>query len=193
MYIGVSQLNTLSERNIQERIRRQSAEEAYRKDHEYHERKEDKMAKLLTKMLLEDDEPKLRRRDAGQIKPVHMPLGKSLEETINLWKDVRNEALIGPEPTTADYQLASKASMNIRRTEAQLGLNRQANSAVDAAVHQERQAVFTRMTEEFSTPIEAKIYDQQQKYKRATSAYSFQVQMKLNGFKVNTPSFLKIA
>ncbi len=193
MYVGVSQLSTLNERSMTERIRRQNAEEAYRRNDQYHERKEDKIAQLLLDKLLNDKKAKTNALGAGQVKQVHLPIGKSLEETITLWQDVRNEALMVPEPTTTDYQLASKASTNIRRAQAQLGLNRKANTEVDFAVHKEREAAFTRMTEEFSTPVEGTIYDQKQKYKRAISAYSFQVQMKLNGFKVNTPSFLKIA
>lgn len=193
MYIGVSQLNMLSELNSHEKMRRKNAEEAYRKHDQHHEGKEEKIAKLLTEKLLSSEQLRVNELDAGQVKQVHLPIGKSLEETISLWQNVRTKALTGPERTAVDYQLASKASTNIRRTEAQLGLNRQANSEVDAAVHKEREAVFTRLTEEFSTPVEERKYEQQQKYKRAVTAYSFQVQMKLNGFKVNTPSFLKIA
>lgn len=194
MYVGVNQLHLFNERSINERLRRQNAEEAYRRNDHYHEDKKDKIAQLLMEELFGEEkqkEPTL--LGAGQMKQVHLPIGKTLEETIDMWQDVRTEALTVPEPTTADYQLASKASSNIRRAQAQLGLNQQANSEVDSAVHREREAVFTRMTEEFQTPVEETLYNHQQKFKRAITAYSFQVQMKLNGFKVNTPSFLKVA
>lgn len=193
MYIGGMQLNTIYDRNINERIRRQSALEAYQKDENYHKRKADKIAQFLIEEFVDNSEPQVATLGAGQVKQVHLPIGKSLEETIALWQGVRAEALTEPEPTTADYQLASKASMNIRRLEAQLGLDQQASSEVDAAVHQERQFAFTRMTEEFLTPIEETLYNHKKKHERAVTAYTFQVQMKLNGFKVNTPSFLKIA
>lgn len=193
MYVGVNQLNLFNERSMNERLRRQNAAEAYRRSDQYHERKEDKIARLLIGELVSDKEPAVNTLGAGQVKQVHLPTGKTLEETIELWQDVRTEALAVPEPTSADYQLASKASSNIRRSQAQLALDQKASREVDTAVHLEREAEFTRMTKEFSTPVEETLYDRQQKYTRAITAYSFQVQLKLNGFKVNTPSFLKIA
>lgn len=193
MYIGVSQFHASNERMINERIQRRNATEAYRRDEKYHKPTSEQFAEKLMADLIGDEKEPISSLEAGQMKQVHLPLGKSLEETIWLWQDVRAEALASPEPTTTDYQLASKASSNIRQAEAQLGLNRQANSEVDAAIHLERQSAFTRMAEEFSTPIEETIYNHKEKYKRAVTAYTFQVQLKLNGFKVNTPSFLKIA
>ena len=56
------------------------------------------------------------------MKQVAFPIGKTLEETIDLWRDVRTEAISVPQPTTADHQLAATASSKITQTEAQIGL-----------------------------------------------------------------------
>ena len=41
------------------------------------------------------------------MKQIALPVGKTLEETIDIWRNVRAEAISEPEPTTADYQSCS--------------------------------------------------------------------------------------
>lgn len=130
---------------------------------------------------------------AGQLKQIHVPTGKTLEETIAIWKDVRTEALSTIEPTTAEYQLAAKATANIQRAQSQLGLDQQAATEVNAAVNEEVQGAFAQRSMAFPTIIEQTVFKQEQKYKQAMSAYSFQAQLKMNGFKIATPSFFRIA
>lgn len=195
MAIGLSQLTASNDLFVNERVRRKNAEEAYRKIEDYDNRKQEAILHLINEKLAEPEETTKEANSlgAGQVKQVHLPVGKTLEETIFLWRDVRTEALSQPEPTTADYQLAAKASSNIRRAESQLGLEKQAMTEVEAKVSEETSADFAQLQMTFPTPIEQTLFEREQKFKQAVSAYSFQVQMKMNGFKVDTPSFLKIA
>ena len=62
------------------------------------------------------------------MKQIVLPIGKTLEETIDIWRDVRAEAISEPEPTTADYQLAATASAKIMQTETQITLHKRAQS-----------------------------------------------------------------
>lgn len=131
--------------------------------------------------------------DAGQMKRISLPLGKTLEETIRLWRDVRTDAISVPQPTTADHQLASKASAEIRKTEAQIGLNLRANAQVDMATRQANIDVAEVSSKEFSSSAERELHKMQKKYEQAISSYSFHVQMKQSGFEMETPSFYKVA
>lgn len=194
MYIGLGQ-QTASNDLLNERVRRKNAEEAYRKNEEYDSNTQEAILKLISEKLAETEQVKeeINTLGAGQVKQVHLPIGKTLEETIALWGDVRSQALATPEPTTADYQLAAKASSNIQRAQSQLGLDQQAATEVGTAVHEESKAAFAQLAMEFPTKIEQTLFEQEQKYQRAISAYTFQVQLKMNGFKIDTPSYLRVA
>lgn len=195
MPIGLSQLTATNDLLFNERLRRKNAEEAYRKIEDYDNRKQEAILHLINEKLAkpEGDIKDVNSLGAGQVKQVHLPIGKTLEETISLWSNVRTEALSQPEPTTADYQLAAKASSNIRHAQSQLGLEQQATTEVNAKVNEEISADFAQLQMAFFSPIEQTVFERQQKYKQAVTAYSFQVQLKMNGFKVDTPSFLKVA
>lgn len=195
MPIGLSQLTASNDLLLNERVRRRNAQEAYRKIEDYNNSKQEAILHLINDKLIEPEQvtKEASMLGAGQVKQVHLPVGKTLEETIFLWRDVRTEALSQLEPTTADYQLASKASSNIRRAESQLGLEQQAATAVDMTVSEATSKDFAQLQMMFSTPIEQTLFEREQKYKQAVSAYSFQAQLKMNGFQVDTPSFLKIA
>lgn len=195
MAIGLSQLTASNDLLLNERVRRRNAQEAYRKIEDYDNDRQEAILHLINE---EVTGPKRVRNEelslgAGQVKQVHLPVGKTLEETIFLWSDIRTKALSTPKPTTADYQLAAKASSNIRRAESQLGLEQQASREVDTNVSEETSADFAKLQMQFTTPIEQTLFEREKKYEQAISAYAFQVQLKMNGFKVDTPSIFKIA
>lgn len=194
MYIGLGQQAVSNDLLFNERVRRKNAEEAYRKNEKYDSNTQEAILKLISEKLAVPKQVKEENAlGAGQVKQVHLPIGKTLEETIALWGDVRSQALSTPEPTTADYQLAAKASSNIQRAQSQLGLDQQAATEVDIAVQEESKAAFAQLAMGFPTKIEETLFERQQKFQRAISAYTFQVDLKMNGFKVNTPSFLRVA
>ena len=115
---------------------------------------------------------------AGQMKQVTLPIGKTLEETIDLWRGVRAEAISAPQPTTADFQLAATASSKIRQVEVELGLHQQTASKIKT---------------ETSTSMDQELLISKKRFERAITSYSFQVEMQKNGFKHDLPSIQKIA
>lgn len=115
---------------------------------------------------------------AGQMKQVALPIGKTHEETIDLWRDVRAEAISGPQPTTADFQLAATASSKIRQVEVELGLHQQTES---------------RIKIQTMDSTDKEMLNSQKRYEQAITSYSFHVQMQKNGFKHDLPSIQKIA
>lgn len=195
MYIGLSQQTASNDLFLNERVRRKNAEEAYRKIEQYDSGTQEAILKLISEKLAEPEQVKKEANTlgAGQVKQVHIPIGKTLEETIALWRNVRSEALAAAEPTTADYQLAGKASSNIQRAQSQQGLDQQASTEINAAVQEASEAELAQLSMEFPTRIEQTLFEQKQKYQRAITAYSFQVQLKMKGFKIDTPSFLRVA
>jgi len=115
---------------------------------------------------------------AGQMKQVILPIGKTLEETIDLWRGVRAEAISGPKPTTADFQLAATASSKIRQVEVELGLHQQTASKI-------KKGTFASTNQEMLISLK--------RYEQAITSYSFHIQMQKNGFKHDLPSIQKIA
>lgn len=195
MYIGLSQQKASNDLFLNERVRRKNAEEAYRKIEQYDSGTQEAILKLISEKLTDPEQVKKEANPlgAGQVKQVHIPIGKTLEETIALWRNVRSEALAAAEPTTADYQLAGKASSNIQRAQSQQGLDQQASTEINGAVQEASEGELAQLSMEFPTRIEQTLFEQKQKYQRAITAYSFQVQLKMNGFKIDTPSFLRVA
>lgn len=191
-------------------IRRRNAEVAYDRHEDYNATMKKKLSQLENlirgnvepetaipneKVVAEQvvQEKRNEQLDAGQIKRISLPLGKTLEETIRLWRDVRTDAISVPQPTTADQQLASKASAEIRKTEAQIGLNLRANSEIDLAARQANLDIAEVTSKEFTSSVERELHKLQKKYEQAISSYSYHVQMKQSGFAIETPSFYKIA
>lgn len=190
-------------------IRRRSAEVAYDHHENYNTKMQKKLEELeslirgndasekvvssqsVVERVLPKDE--FEQLQAGQMKKVSLPLGKTLEETIRLWQDVRTEAVSVPQPTTADHQLASKASAEIRKAEAQIGLHQQATSEIDMATLQDDIETAKMSSVEFPSITEREAFKLQKKYEQAISSYSFHVQMKKSGFAIDLPSFYKIA
>lgn len=138
-------------------IRRKNAEQAYDKQTEFRELA-DKTKKDL-EALLRGDEPRkppeeqtaeFQKLNGGQLKNVAIPLGKNLEETIDMWRSVRSDAYSETPPTTADYQLASEASAKINEAEFQIALHNRAKSIREQMTASGLQAALPHKTDSLS-------------------------------------------
>ena len=172
-------------------IRRRNAEMAYNSSDKYKIDNKKTLESLenLLKGKKEVKEAEVPRQEfnklgAGQMKQVALPIGKTLEETINLWQNVRTEAISGPQPTTADYQLAATASSKIRQVEVELGLQQQAMS---------RAEMTKSVSTELPSTTDRETLIREKRYEQAITSYSFHVQMQKNGFKHESPSFQEVA
>lgn len=191
-------------------IRRRNAEAAYDRHENYNKKIQEKLAQLeslirgdidsepiLSNAQVKEDvvsaEKNFEQLEAGQMKRISLPLGKTLEETIRLWRDVRIDAVSVPQPTPTDYHLASKASSEIRKAEAQIGLHQHAQSAIDIAALQDDLETAEMASKEFASTAEREVHKLQRKYAQAISSYSFHVQMKQSGFAIPSPSFYRVA
>src|SRR5690606_21406928 len=123
-----------------------------------------------------------KKLDAGQVKQIALPLGKTLEETIDAWRDVRREAISVKEPTTADQQLAATASAKIMETEARLALQKREQSQMEAEASRAKAESFKVASMDLPTDLEREILLAQKRFAKAISAYSIQVEAKQNGF-----------
>lgn len=183
-------------------IRRRNAESAYNRNVQYNGQNQ-KTVEDLESLLRGKKEPEnvqperqeFQQLGAGQVKQIALPVGKTLEETIDLWRDVRTEAVSEQQPTTADYQLAATASAKIRQTETQIALEKLAQSNIEMASIQEQvnTAKAKAVSMELPSGPERELLILQKRYEQAISSYSFQVHMKQKGFEIDRPSFYKIA
>lgn len=185
-------------------VQRKNAESAYKSNVQYNgvnkKTLEDLEALLLGKnepesapkavvkkdQFVNPDEPKsagITDLGAGQLKQVALPIGKTLEETITIWRNVRADAISEPEPTTADYQLAAKASANIMRTEAQIALHNLAKRMRESG----------NDAQTLSSKDAGQATQLQLLFNKAASSYSFQNDMKKSGFQIGWPEFYKSA
>ncbi|WP_438314767.1 hypothetical protein [Sporosarcina sp. FA9] len=123
--------------------------------------------------------------NAGLLKQVALPVGNTLEETINIWRGLRSEAISTPEPTIADHQFAAKASAEIMYTEAKIALHNLAKKFKDLNTDGNKMSA--------STYNDARDTSQLERFEKAVSTYSFQTQMKQNGFKMTMPDFSQTA
>lgn len=170
-------------------IRKVQTTNAYEKQEKFHQAAA--LAKSLPKEIAE--KPKPVALNAGQMKKVHLPLGKTLEESLQLWKTLRADTLSIPDLSQPDMHLVAKTTAQIHRTEAQIGLNQKAESEFLAAMRAEGQAQFAKVATQFSSPLEKTLYEHNRKFSAATNAYSYQVQLAMNGFKVAAPNYFEIA
>ncbi len=180
--------------------RRRNAESAYGRHIQYNGQNQ-KTVEDLESLLIGKKEPEivqperqeLRELSGGQMKQVALPVGKTLEETIDIWRTVRAEAISEPEPTTADYNLAATASAKIMQTETQIALDKLEKSRIEmASVHKQTNTA-KAATIELPSGVEREVLIMQMRYEQAISSYSFQVQMKQQGFEFDRPSFYKTA
>lgn len=181
-------------------FRRRNAESAYGRNVQYNGQNQ-KTVENLEALLTGKKDPKtvhterqeFQRLDGGQMKQIALPIGKTLEETIDIWKSVRAEAVSEPEPTTTDYQLAATASAKIMRTEAQIMLHNRAQAEIESATVREEAESVKMASMELPSALDREVRIMQKRYEQAISSYSFQVHMKLKGFETDRPSFYKIA
>jgi len=180
--------------------RRRNAESAYGRHIQYNGQNQ-KTVEDLESLLMGKKEPEIaqparqghQELGLGQTKQIALPVGKTLEETIDIWRDVRAEAISEPKPTTADYNLVATASAKIMRTEAQIILHNRAQSEIDIASAREEADTAKMASKELPSDLEREILIMQRRYEKAISSYSFQVLMKEKGFEIDQPSFYKIA
>ncbi|MFD1204952.1 MULTISPECIES: hypothetical protein [Sporosarcina] len=179
-------------------IRRRNAEAAYDRQAAYNGRNQKTLSELEA-LLRGDQEPEapvetkeFQKLDAGQMKQISMPIGKSLEETIDLWRDVRREAISVPAPTTADQQLAATASAKIRETEAQLSIQRKAEAELNAATAEQR-LPFKMASVNIPFKVGSIETLEKKQFTKAISAYTIQVEAKKKGYAIEWPIFSRTA
>lgn len=180
--------------------RRRNAESAYDRHIQYNGQNQ-KTVEDLESLLIGKKEPEmvqpvrqeLQELGAGQMKQIALPVGKTLEETIDIWRNVRAEAISEPDPTTADYNLAATASAKIMQTEMQIALRSPEEPGIEIASVREQTNTTKAVTIELPSVLERETLIMQRRYEQAISSYSFQVQMKQQGFEFDRPSFYKTA
>lgn len=162
---------------------RKNAENAYERHHLFNgiHRKQTAKSEMVEKT------GSFQKLGAGQVKQVAVPVGKTPEETKEIWQGVRREAISSPDPTTADYQLVAKASSYIRKVEAQMALHQQAKTKVDGAAKEEELVSGSPVDGDRESIVK------QRRYEQAIASYSFHMQMKKHGFEIKSPSFYRIA
>ncbi|KAA0955723.1 hypothetical protein FQ087_14085 [Sporosarcina sp. ANT_H38] len=181
-------------------IRRRNAESAYDRHVKYNGQNQ-KTVEALESLLIGKKEPEMvqsvrhesQQLSAGQMKQITLPIGKTLEETIDSWRNVRAEAISEPEPTTADYNLAATASAKIRQTETQIALQKLAQSDIETASTREQAGTTKVAFMELPSGLEREVLIMQRRYEQAISSYTFQIQLKQKGFEIDRPSFYKTA
>lgn len=180
--------------------KRRNAESAYDRHIQYNgqnkktvEDLESLLAGKKKPEIVQLDRQELRELSGGQMKQIALPVGKTLEETIDIWRNVRAEAISEPKPTTADYNLAATASAKIMQTEKDIALRKLEKSRIEMASVREPSNTEKVVTIELPSGLEREALIMQRRYQQAISSYSFQAQMKQQGFEFDRPSFYKTA
>ncbi|WP_318614931.1 hypothetical protein [Sporosarcina sp. YIM B06819] len=181
-------------------IRRKNAESAYDRTVQYNGQNQ-KILEKLEALLTGKDEPQvvqpgskeLQKLGAGQMEQVVLPIGKTLEETIGLWQDVRTDAVSVPEPTTADHQLVATASAKIAQMETQIALQKLEQSEFETTMA--RQAAETGKVKSFELPagVDRETFIMQKRFEQAISTYAFQAEARKNGYELNKSKFSAVA
>lgn len=177
-------------------IRRRNAEQAYDRNAQYNGVNQKTLEKLEALLLgtleeVEDIQPKTpsEKLGAGQMKQIALPLGKTLEESIDIWREVRKEALSEVEPLPIDFQLAAKASAEIISAEMKIALHNRAKS-----IREEKYAFALHETKQqasMSLPFESAVMER--KLKTALSAYAIQSEMLDKNYEIEWPTIYQIA
>ena len=181
-------------------IRRKNAEKAYDRNVQYNGQNQKTLEKLEA-LLMGKEEPQdvqpeqreLQELGAGQMKQVTLPIGKTLEETIDLWRDVRTDAVSVPEPTTADHQLAATASAKIMQTETQIALQKLAQSEFEATMARREVETGNIVSFELPAGVDREAFMIQKRFEQAISTYAFQAEAKQKGYGLDEPQFSKVA
>ncbi|WP_053590596.1 hypothetical protein [Bacillus sp. FJAT-22090] len=127
--------------------------------------------------------------------------GPTPERTIELLEKVRSSALEPANPSPQDVRIAASATAKIQQVQSQITLNQEANRQIELEVKrqiEDEAAVFNRSVQaDFQSPkvLEEDLENLQKKrlIEQAIAKYSYQVQMKRNGFTDMQPSFFRIA
>ncbi|MEK5040032.1 hypothetical protein [Sporosarcina sp. FSL K6-3457] len=181
-------------------IRRKNAENAYERNVQYNGQNQKTLEKLEA-LLMGKDEPQavqpekqeVQELGAGQMKQVALPIGKTLEETIGLWRDVRADAVSVPEPTTADHQLVATASAKIMQTETQIALQKLAQSEFEATMARKEIETGNIVSFELPVGVDREVFMMQKRFEQAISTYAFQAEAKQKGYGLDEPQFSKVA
>ncbi|GEM_PF-5533525 len=166
------------------------AETAYTRDAAYARGNEEKREAAVRHMQSAAETPAaepFRKLGAGQLKQVALPLGETLEETIDSWRNVRREALSASEPAEVDHQLAAAASAKIMEAQAQLALEDRLRSAQLAEAALEERTEGTAPATPAVTGAERDLYEQ------AAAAYSVQAGAREQGYEVAQPAYFLTA
>jgi hypothetical protein len=133
--------------------------------------------------------------------PIQAISGATLEDTIELLEHVRRASLASAEPSAEDLRTAASATTRIQQAEAQVDLNEMAKSQIEFETQRQKEihseATNKSMQVDFQQP--QNIEEDRQNFKKlrlfeeAISKYSFHVQMKEQGFRIQQPSFYRIA
>ncbi len=192
--VSISSNPAVTENTRYENARKRSAEVAYTRHADYaggNEAKRNELAQRLTNTQADAQPNEFKKLNAGLLKQVVLPLGETLEETIQSWRQVRSEALSNPEPSEMDHQLAAVASAKIAETEAQLALEDRLRSAQLAEASRESSLMQPQQpnSETNSSLADAmrKLYDQ------AAAAYAIQTGAKQHGYMTASPAYSLIA
>lgn len=180
-------------------IRRKNAENAYERNVQYNGQNQKTLEKLEALLMGKGEQQAVQpekqelQLSAGQMKQVALPIGKTLEETIDLWRDVRADAVSVPEPTTADHQLVATASAKIMQTETQIALQKLVQSEFEATMA--RKEIETGRIVSFELPagVDREAFMMQKRFEQAISTYAFQAEAKQKGYDLDEPQFSKVA
>lgn len=181
-------------------IRRKNAESAYDRNVQYNGQNQKTLEKLEA-LLMGKDEPEvvqpgqkeLQELGAGQMKQVELPIGKTLEETMDLWRDVRTDAVSVPEPTTADYQLVATASAKIMQTETQIALQKLEQSEFEATMARREAETGNIVSFELPVGVDREAFMMRKRFEQAISTYSIQAEAKQKGYSLDEPQFSRVA
>lgn len=195
--VSISTNPVVTENTRYENARKRSAEVAYTRHADYtggNEAKRNELAQRLTNTQVDSQptQPKeFQKLGAGQLKQVALPLGETLEETIQSWRHVRSEALSKTDPSEVDHQLAAAASAKIMEAVAQLALEDRLRSAQLTEASREDSLM---RPQEPNSATDSSLADAMQKlYDQASAAYAIQTSAKQHGYKEASPAYSLVA
>ncbi|MCM3756005.1 hypothetical protein M3197_00760 [Sporosarcina aquimarina] len=195
--VSISMNPVITENTRYENARKRSAEVAYTRHADYaggNEAKRNKLAQRLANAnvdLQPSQTKEFKKLGAGQLKQVALPLGETLEETIQSWRHVRSEALSSPNPSEVDHQLAAAASAKIMEAEAQMALEDRLRSAQLAEASREDSMV---QLQESISATDSSMSDAMRKlYDQASAAYAIQTSAKQQGYMEASPAYSLVA
>ncbi|WP_025783242.1 hypothetical protein [Sporosarcina sp. D27] len=199
--VSISMNPIVTENTRYENARKRSAEVAYTRHANYAGGNEAKRNELAQRLANEnenanaDSQPmqtkEFKKLGAGQLKQIALPLGETLEETIQSWRHVRSEALSNPDPSEVDHQLAAAASAKIMEAEAQLALEDRLRSAQLAEASHEDSLM---QSQDSNTATDSSLAEAMRKlYDQASEAYAIQTSAKQHGYKEASPVYSLVA